>query len=150
MQLETVLDRVDALLDRETRPGEPLAVGGDAKPHSVRLLDHRRDLDARDLSRLGILERDRPRSGRHQLDEVGAAPDLLARRLAHLLRPVRLAVHGREMRSARGGGGQDPAAGEDARTGERAELDRTSRMEQVVAERADVTERCDAHAQHRA
>ena len=129
MQLETVLDRVDPLFDRKPCAVEPLAMGRDAEPHPVCLLDHGRDLGTRHLSRLGILERNRPRTRRHHLDEVGAAPDLLARRLAHLVRAVRLAVHVPEVRSARGGRGEDPAARQDARPRERAELDCTPGME---------------------
>ena len=95
-----MLDRVDAGLDRDLGAVEALGVGGHPVAHAVGLVDDRRDLLAGHLRGVGILELDRARAGGHDLDEVGAAPELLADGAAHVVGAVGLAVHARR-RSAR-------------------------------------------------
>ena len=77
----------------EPRAVKALGVGGYADPQPVGLVDDRVQLLGGHLRRLGILDQHRARAGRHQLDEVGAAAQLLAHRLAHVLGAVGLAVH---------------------------------------------------------
>ncbi len=101
MQREAVLDGIGAGLEREPRAFEALGVGSHAPAHAVSLVDDGLHLLERQLRGLGILKDDRACSRRHELDEVGAAAELLADRLAHLPRPVRLAVHGPEDVAAR-------------------------------------------------
>ena len=147
VEVHAVLDRVDALLDRDLGARHALAVRGDAVAHAVRLLDEDAHLLARQLRGVGILELDRARAGRHDLDEVGAVAHLLAHRLADLVGAVGLAVHAGEEAAARAGGRDDPAAGEHARAVEGAVAHRLARLDEQVVVAADVAERRDAHAQ---
>ena len=123
-------------------------MGGDPVAHAVRLLHERGDLGAGELRRVRVLELDRARAGRHDLDEVGAAAQLLADRLADLVRPVGLAVHAVEELAARPGRGHDAPARQQARPPEGAVAHRLARRDDEVVERADVAHRGDAHPQH--
>ena len=101
VQRQPVLDRVDTLLDRHPRALQPFGVGGDPEAHAVGLVHDRGQLGGHHLRGLGILAHHRTRAGCHYLDEAGAGADLLAHRLAHLVGPVRLPVHGAEDGAAR-------------------------------------------------
>ena len=116
VERQAVLDGVDALLDRDPGAAEALRVGRHPEPHPVRLVDDGGDLLAGHLGRLRVLALHRAGAGGHDLDEVGAVADLLADGLAHLPRPVGLAVHrpedaGRRARSRSGSGRTTGSAG---------------------------------------
>jgi hypothetical protein len=104
-----VLDRIDALLDRNPRAVEPFGVRRDAVSHPMCLVDHGADLGPGQLRRLGILAYDRPRAGGNHLHEVGAEPELFSYCLAELVLPVGLAIH-RPEDAAPGGRRRDDAA----------------------------------------
>ena len=147
VEVHAVLDRVDALLDRDLGAGHALAVRRDAVAHAMRLLDQHAHLLARQLGGIGILELDRAGAGRHHLDEVGAVADLLAHGLADLVGAVGLAVHAGEEAPAGAGGRDDAAAGQHPRPGEGAVAHRLARLDEQIVVAADVAERRDAHAQ---
>ena len=130
-------------VDRELGAGQPLGVRGNPVAEPVRLLDERRDLLAGHLRGIRVLELDRARAGRHQLDEVRAVAELLAHGAADVVRAVGLAVHPGEEAPARARRGDDPPAGQQARPAERAEPHRLARLDDRAAEGADV-----AHGRH--
>ena len=150
VEVHAVLDGVDAGLDGDLGAVEAFGVGGDAMAHAVGLVDDRRDLLAGHLRGVGVLELDGARAGGHDLDEVGAAPELFADGAADVVGAVGLAVHVAEPAAAGGGGGDDPPAGEQPRAAERAVAHRLAGLEDEVAVGADVADRRDPHAQRRA
>ena len=121
----------------------------DAEPHPVRLVDDGRDLFTCHLGRLRVLALHRPGAGRHDLEVAGAVADLLADGLAHLPRPVGLAVHRPEDPGARRGRGQDPAARQDPRALDQSELDGAAQDDRLAVVAADVADRRDPGPENR-
>lgn len=74
-------------------PLQTLAVRGDAVALPVDLVDQRVHLVTGDLRRVRMLELDGPRTGRHELDEVGAGAQLRTRGPPHPDGTVGLAAH---------------------------------------------------------
>ena len=143
-----MLDRVDALLDRELGAGDALAVRGDAVALAMRLLHQRRDLAAGELRRVGVLELDAAGARGHHLDEIRAQAQLLAHRAPHVVGPVGLAVHALEPAPARPGRGDDAPAREHARAAEGSVAHRLACLDDDVPVRADVAHGGDAAAEH--
>ena len=115
-----MLESVRAAGDRRLAAGQPLGVRRQPETHPVRLIGHGRQLRLGQLERIGVLQLVRAGAGRHDLDEIGACPDLLADRPAHVIRAVGLPVHVAIETAARGSGRDDPAAGQQSGTAERA------------------------------
>ncbi len=86
----------------------------------MRLIGHGRQLRFGQLERIGVFQLVRTGAGRHDLDEIGAGPDLLADRPAHVIGAVGLPVHVAIETAARRGSRDDPAAGQQAGAAERA------------------------------
>ena len=120
VQVHAVLDRVDAVPDRRRAAVQALGVRGDAVAQPVRLVGDGGQFGVGELERIGILELVGPGAGGHHLDEVRAPPDLLPDRAPHVVFAVGLAVHVTVEAPARGGRGDDLAAGQQARAAERA------------------------------
>jgi hypothetical protein len=64
VQVHAVLDRVDALLDRDLGAVDPFGVGGDAVALAMGFLDQRRGLGATELRRVWVLEQRAEAGGR--------------------------------------------------------------------------------------
>jgi hypothetical protein len=150
MERQPVLDRVHPLLDRDARTVQTFGMGCHSQAETARLVHDGCQFLAGHLRRLGVLALDRACPGRHQLDVVGAAAQLLAHRTPHLPGAVRLLVHRPEQAAARGGRRDDPAARDDPRAIEEAELDGTSEHDRLVIEGADVAHRREAVLEQRA
>jgi hypothetical protein len=142
-----VFDGVHAEGDRQLGAGQPLRVRSHPVAEPVRLVDQRRDLGPGQLRGVRVLQLHRAGAGGHDLDEVRAEADLLADRLAHLVRPVGLAVHPVEEPGARGAGRHDPPTGQQPRPAERPVPHGLARGHDVIAVGTDVTHGGDPHPQ---
>ena len=89
---------------------QALSVRRHAVAQPMRLVDDGGHLLERHLRWLGVLALDGSGAGGHDLDVVGPVADLFADGLAHLPRPVGLAIHRAEDAGSGRRGGQDPAA----------------------------------------
>ena len=147
MQGEAVLDRVDAGFEGEPDTVQALRMGGDSFSHPVRLVDDGARLRRCHLGRLRVLEHDGPGSGRHDLDVVRSASQLLAHSFSHLIGSVGLPVHAAENVTSGRGGGDDPAAMQDAWTRGQAGVDSLAQMGLLVVVAAHVAHRGDAGAE---
>ena len=147
VEVEAVLDGVDAGPDREFRPGQSLAMRGGPIGLAMGLVHERAHLVGRHLARVRVLQLHRAGAGAHDLDEVRPGPDLLADGAPDVVGPVGLAVHAREKPPTGRGRGHDSAAEEHPGRGERPVARGLAGVEQDVAVGADVADRRDAVAQ---